>query len=70
MYTGEVSTVSGQAFNTVPWNANKVVETVVGTATATFANGNSATLAYTVTGVSQSKPIARQIFAPPGTICQ
>jgi hypothetical protein len=69
-YTGPVSTVSGQAFNTVPWIAGNVVETPVGTATATFANGNSATFAYTVNGVSQSKPIARQVFAPPGTVCR
>lgn len=69
-YTGPVSTVSGQAFDTVPWNTNIIVEAAVGTATATFANGNGATFAYTVSGVSQSKPITRQVFAPPGTVCQ
>ena len=69
-YTGTVSTVSGQAFNTVPWNISSIVETPIGNATATFANGNSATLAYTVNGVSGSKPIARQVFALPGTVCQ
>jgi len=36
----------------------------------TFANGNGATFAYTVNGVTQSKAIARQVFAPPGTVCQ
>jgi hypothetical protein len=69
-YSGPVSTVSGQAFNTVPWNTSAIVETGVGTATVTFANGNGATLAYTVNGVTQSKAIARQVFAPPGTVCQ
>ena len=36
----------------------------------TFANGNSATFAYTVNGVTQTKAITRQVFRTPGTICQ
>jgi hypothetical protein len=44
--------------------------TAVGTATLTFANGNSATFAYTVNGISQAKQITREIFVAPGTLCQ
>ena len=50
--------------------------TPVGTATLTFADGNNATFAYTITlgtppvAVTQTKPITRQIFQPPGTVCQ
>ena len=33
------------------------------------ANGNNATFAYTVNGVSQSKSITRQVFRTPGTVC-
>jgi len=47
-----------------------VVGTDVGTATFTFANSNTATFAYTVNGVSQTKTITREIFRPPGTVCQ
>ena len=47
-----------------------VVGTDVGTATFTFTNGNNATFAYTVNGVSQTKTITREIFRPPGTMCQ
>jgi hypothetical protein len=47
-----------------------VVGTDVGTATFTFTDGNSATFAYTVDGVSQTKTITREIFRPPGTVCQ
>jgi hypothetical protein len=40
-----------------------------------FANGNAANYSYTVTlpgqsSVSQSKRITRQVFRPPGTVCQ
>jgi hypothetical protein len=47
-----------------------VQRTPVGTASFTFADGNNATFAYTVNGVSQSKPITRQVFRAPGTLCQ
>jgi hypothetical protein len=38
--------------------------------TLTFVTGNSATFAYTVNGISQSKSIAREILVAPGTLCQ
>jgi hypothetical protein len=41
----------------------------VGSVTLTFADGNSAAFAYTVNGISQTKPITRQVFRPPGTVC-
>lgn len=34
-----------------------------------FSDGNNATYAYTVNGVSQVKAITRQVFGPPGTLC-
>jgi hypothetical protein len=42
----------------------------VGTASFTFLHGNSATFAYTVNGISQTKQITREVFASPGTLCQ
>jgi len=42
----------------------------MGKLTLSFASGNQATFAYTVNGVTQSKPIARQVFRTPGTVCQ
>jgi hypothetical protein len=44
--------------------------TAVGTATFTFSDGNNAQFAYTVNGVSQTKAITRQVFSPPGTVCE
>jgi hypothetical protein len=77
VYTGTLSRYTGPAFSAVPWLPANVVATPVGTLTLTFANGNSATYAYTVSlsgpgsAVTQSKPITRTVFVPSGgTICQ
>jgi hypothetical protein len=70
VYTGTVYRTTGPAFSAVPFLPANVVATPVGTLTLTFSNGNSATFAYTVNGVTQSKPIVRQVFRTPGTVCQ
>jgi hypothetical protein len=44
--------------------------TQVGTVSLTFTDGNHATFAYTVNGISQAKQITREIFRAPGTVCQ
>ncbi len=68
-YAGTLYRTNGPAFSAVPFNPANVVVTPVGNATFTFADGNHATFAYTVNGVSQAKQITRQIFHPPGTVC-
>jgi lysyl endopeptidase len=68
VYAGAVSTSTGPPFGSVPWGQH--VETGVGTATVSFADGNHATFAYTVNAVSRTKDITRIVFAPPGTVCQ
>jgi hypothetical protein len=70
IYTGTLYRTTGPAFNAVPFNPAAVVGTNVGTATLTFTDGNTASFAYTVNGVSQVKTISREIFRPPGTVCQ
>jgi hypothetical protein len=74
VYSGGAATVTGPAFNAVPFppagSPGGATETTVGTATLTFADGNNATFAYSVNGVSQTKQITRQVFAEPGTVCQ
>jgi serine protease len=70
VYAGTLYRTTGPAFNAVPFLPSSVKLTAVGTATLTFANGNSGTFAYTVNGVSQTKPIVRQVFRAPGTVCQ
>jgi uncharacterized protein (DUF1800 family) len=69
VYAGEVSTVTGPAFNATPFDPGKKVETVVGSTTLTFADGNHASFRYTVNGFTQTKQITRQVFVAPGTVC-
>ncbi len=70
VYTGTLYRTAGPPFNATPFLPGNVALTSVGAATLTFANGNSATFAYTVNGVSQTKQITRQVFRAPGTVCQ
>ena len=69
-YSGTLNRTTGPAFNATPWNPAGVAVTPVGNATITFVNGNRATFAYTVNGISQTKQITREIFQAPGTVCQ
>ena len=70
VYSGDLYRTTGPAFSTVPFDPSKVTATKVGTAKLTFANGNSVSFAYTVGGVSQVKPLVREVFVAPGTICE
>lgn len=69
-YAGELIRTSGPAFNATPFSPAAVTRTVVGKATFDFANGNAATFSYIVNGITQSRTITRELFAPPaGTLC-
>jgi hypothetical protein len=46
------------------------VVAVVGSATFTFMDGNTASFMYTVDGITQTKTITRQVLQNPGTVCQ
>ena len=70
VYTGTLYRTTGPAFDAEPFLPKMVGLTPVGTVTLTFVNGNNATFSYTVDGVSRSKPITRQVFRAPGTVCQ
>ncbi len=64
VYSGRLFTGTGPAFNAVPFDPAKVVPTDVGAATFTFADDGTASFAYTVDGVSQTKTITREQFGP------
>jgi serine protease len=70
VYEGPLYRTSGPPFSAIPFDPSKVTRTLVGNATLTFANGNAGTFAYTVNGVSQTKPITRQVLRAPGTQCR
>ena len=74
-YTGtQVYRLTGPAFNAVPFPAIGSIGgptgTIVGTASFSFSDGNSAMFSYTVNGVTQTKAITREVFTSPGTVCQ
>jgi hypothetical protein len=70
VFSGALYRTTGPAFNAVPFNTANVALTPVGTSTFTFSDGNDASFAYTVNGISQTKAITRQVFQAPGTVCQ
>jgi hypothetical protein len=70
VYSGTLYRTTGPAFSAAPFNPANVMATAMGTATFTFSDGNNATFSYTVNGVSQAKPITREVFQNPGTVCQ
>ena len=70
VYTGPLVRTTGPAFSATPFDPTRVDLTTVGTATLSFGNGNLATFAYTVNGISQTKAITRQILRSPGTVCR
>jgi hypothetical protein len=69
-YTGALYRTTGPAFDTMPWNPGQVAVTQAGTGTFTFSDANNGTFAYTVDGTSQSKPITRQVFSSPASVCR
>ena len=69
-FTGALYRTTGDAFNANPWHALSPADvTQVGNATFSFSDANNGTFSYTVNGESGSKPITRQVFAAPATIC-
>jgi hypothetical protein len=69
-YSGTLYTARGPAFSAVPFDSTAVALTAVGTGTLTFTDSNNGVFAYTVNGVTQSKPITRNVFSSPVTVCK
>jgi len=69
-FSGSFYRTTGPAFSANPWSPAGVGATQVGTGTFTFSAQNAGTFGYTVNGVTQSKPIVRQVFGSPATVCR
>jgi hypothetical protein len=63
VFAGTLFRTSGPAFSAIPFDPAQVVRTPVGNGTLTFADLDSGTFAWTVNGISRTKPIVRQAFA-------
>ena len=68
-YMGTLYRTTGPKFDTAQWNPAAVGATPVGTVTLAFSDASNGTFTYTVNGATQSKPIARQVFSTPATVC-
>jgi hypothetical protein len=69
VYRGGLYRNTGPAFNGT-WNPAAVATTQVGTVALSFGDMSTGTFSYTVDGVSGSKPITRDVFADPPTVCR
>lgn len=68
-WSGALYRTRGPAFD-APWDAAKFGATQVGTGSFAFTDANNGTFSATVDGASISKPITRQVYATPTTVCQ
>ena len=64
VYTGTLYRTAGPPFSATPFNPAAVARVPVGTGTLAFGDANDGTFNYTVNGITQSKPITRQVFGP------
>jgi hypothetical protein len=68
-YSGALYRTTGPAFTASPWDGSKVGVNQVGTGTLSFPDADNGTFTYTVNGVTQTKPIVRQVYAMPVSAC-
>lgn len=68
-YSGTLYRTTGPAFDTAQWDPTQVGIHAVGTVNLSFSDLDHGVFSYTVYGASGSKPITRQIFAAPPTVC-
>jgi hypothetical protein len=68
-YAGTLYRGTGPAFSAAAFDPAKVVGKIAGTVSFTFTDANNATFTYAVNGVTQTKPITRQVFASPVPTC-
>jgi hypothetical protein len=69
-YAGTLYRTDGPPFDSASWNPARVAVAAAGHATLSFSDADNGTFSYTLDGTSQSKPLARQVFASPKTTCR
>jgi hypothetical protein len=61
-FAGALVRTTGPSLAANPFDPNQVQGIAVGNASLTFTDANNGTFAYALSGVTQSKPITRQVF--------
>jgi serine protease len=65
VYTGQLAQTKGPPFSAVPFDPGAVTRAAVGSGTLSFSGANDGVFTYTVNGISQAKPITREVFGVP-----
>jgi len=63
-FAGTLYQTTGPRLDANSFDPNQVQRIEVGNGTLAFSDGNNGTFDYTVNGISQTKPITRQVFGP------
>lgn len=69
-YAGTLYRTDGPPFDSASWDPARVAVAAAGNATLAFSDADNGTFTYSLDGTSQSKPIARQLFSSPKTVCR
>ena len=69
-YSGTLYRTWGAPFNMQPWSPSTVRAMPVGTVTLTFTDASNGTFTATVEGSTVTKPITREVFASPSSVCR
>ncbi len=69
VYAGTLYRATGPAFGTLPFDPQQVAGTPVGTATFSFTGDDTATFAWSVGAMAQTRAITREVFALPVPEC-
>jgi len=63
-YSGTIYRTTGPPFSSAVFDPNAVTRVAVGTGNLTFFDPNNGFFNYTMNGITQTKPITRQVFGP------
>jgi len=69
-YSGALHRARGPSVRSGSWKPSDVTLVPAGNATFTFLDNENGIFAFTLDGVTGSKPITRYVYATPGTVCQ
>jgi YVTN family beta-propeller protein len=69
-YAGALYRTTGPPFDASPWNPAQVAAAEMGSLRLSFSDASHGVMSYTLAGISQTKPITRQVFAEPATVCR
>ena len=68
-YSGTLYRTWGPSFDMEPWSPTRVTAMPVGSVSLAFSDANNGTFTATADGLTQVKPIVRQVFANPKSVC-